>query len=156
MKENTKIRLHYAWIVLIVCFLMAGCSLGFCSSPVGLYLKPISEDLDISRTAYSVRNTIRFVSTALINIYFGRLITKFGARKLAAAGLLSLAAGCAVSAMAHGIFLLYLGSALMGIGFSWTATTMVGYVVEKWFTSKKGTIMGIILASNGLIGALSI
>ena len=158
MAKNIKARprLHYAWVIFIVCFLMAGCSLGFCSSPTGLYLKPISDDLAISRTAYSVRNTIRFITTALINIYFGKLITKFGARKLAVAGLLSLAAGCAVSAMATGIFTLYFGSALMGVGFSWTCTTMVGYVVEKWFTSKKGTIMGIILASNGLIGALSI
>lgn len=156
MESKTKPRFHYAWVIFIVCFLMAGCSLGFCSSPTGLYLKPISDDLDISRTAYSVRNTVRFVTTALINIYFGKLITKFGARKLSVAGLLSLAAGCVVSAAAKGILTLYLGSALMGVGFSWTATTMVGYVVEKWFTSKKGTIMGIILASNGLIGAASI
>lgn len=156
MDQKTKPRFHYAWVIFVVCFLMAGCSLGFCSSPTGLYLKPISDDLDISRTAYSVRNTVRFVTTALINIYFGKLIARFGARKLSVAGLLSLAAGCSVSAMAKGVFTLYFGSALMGIGFSWTCTTMVGYVVEKWFTSKKGTVMGIILASNGLIGAVAI
>lgn len=153
---EAKKKLHYAWIIFVVCFLMAGCALGFCSTPTGLYLKPISDTLNISRAAYSVRNSIRFVTTALINIFFGKLILKFGARKLATAGLLSLSAACIVSATAQNIWMLYLGGALFGIGFSWTTTTMVGYVVDKWFTSKKGTIMGIILASNGLSGAIAI
>ena len=135
---------------------MAGCALGFCSSPTGLYLKPISDDLDISRAAYSVRNSIRFITTAVINLFFGKLILKFGARKLAVAGYLALIASCAVNALAHDLLMLYLGGALLGVGLSWASTTMVGYVVEKWFSSKKGTIMGIILASNGLIGAIAI
>ncbi|MBP3633392.1 MAG: MFS transporter [Oscillospiraceae bacterium] len=151
-----KKRLHYAWVIFVVCFLMAGCSLGFISTPVGLYLKPISDSLQISRAAYAVRNSMRFITTALVNIFFGKLITKFGARKLGTAGLLALAASCLVSAQAKGLFMLYLGGVLQGIGFSWTCTTMVGYVVEKWFSSKKGTIMGLILASNGLLGAISV
>ncbi|MBR2864686.1 MAG: MFS transporter, partial [Elusimicrobiaceae bacterium] len=50
---------------------------------------------------------------------------------------------------------LYVGAVLLGIGFAWTTTTIVGNIVEKWFTNGKGTIMGIILAANGLGGALS-
>ena len=137
MAKKQKARFHYAWVIFAVCFLMAGCSLGFCSSPTGLYLKPISDDLDISRTAYSVRNTIRFLTTAFVNIFFGKLIGKFGARKLGTAGLLSLAAACIVSAMAKNILMLYLGGALFGIGFSWTATTMVGYTVENGSPARK-------------------
>ena len=153
MENKQKTRLHYAWVIFVVCFLMAGCSLGFCSSPSGMYLRSVSEDLGISRAAYSVSNSLRFISTALINIFFGKLVAKFGARKLAVTGLLALSLSCIVNSMVRGPFLLYVGGTLLGIGFSWTATTMVGYVVEKWFTSKKGTIMGIILASNGLFGA---
>ena len=156
MGNKTKPRLHYAWVIFVVCFLMAGCALGFCSTPKGMYLKSVSDSLGISRAAYSVCNSIRFVATALINMFFGKLIVKFGARKLGVAGLLTLTASCVVNALADNLFMLYLGGALLGIGFSWTSTTMVGYVVEKWFTSKKGTVMGIILASNGLTGAISV
>lgn len=156
MEHKTKPRFHYAWVIFVVCFLMAGCALGFCSTPKGMYLKAVSESLQISRAAYSVCNSMRFISTALINIFFGKLIAKFGARKLGVAGLLTLTASCVVNALTTNLFMLYLGGALLGVGFSWTSTTMVGYIVEKWFTSKKGTIMGIILASNGLTGAISV
>jgi len=156
MKENTKPRIHYAWVIFAVCFLMAGCALGFCSSPVGLYLKPVSDTLKISRAAYSVRNSIRFITTAFVNLFFGKLIVKYGARKLAVAGYVMLIVSCVVNALARNLFMLYLGGAFLGIGLSWGTTTMVGYVVEKWFSSKKGTVMGIILASNGLLGAFAI
>ena len=44
----------------------------------------------------------------------------------------------------------YVGGALLGIGFSWTTTTMVGSVVNRWCSEKKGTIMGAVLAANGV------
>lgn len=158
MAKNIKAKpkLHYAWVIFLICFLMAGCALGFCSTPKGMYLKSVSDDLNISRAAYSVCNSIRFIVTAFINLFFGKLIAKFGARKLAVAGFTALTASCIVNALAKDLIFLYLGGALLGIGLSWSTTTMVGYIVERWFTSKKGTIMGIILASNGLIGAISV
>ena len=53
------------------------------------------------------------------------------------------------------VIMLYLGGIFLGIGFSWTTTTMVGYVVNVWCSKNKGTIMGLVLASNGLGGALA-
>ena len=53
------------------------------------------------------------------------------------------------------MFTLYLAGALLGVGFAWTTTTMVGYVVNIWSRKNKGTIMGAILASNGLGGAIA-
>ncbi|MBR5738972.1 MAG: MFS transporter, partial [Lachnospiraceae bacterium] len=40
--------------------------------------------------------------------------------------------------------------AFFGTGLAWTTTTIVGYITENWFTNSKGTMMGIILAANGL------
>ena len=45
---------------------------------------------------------------------------------------------------------------LLGIGLAWTTTALVGCVVGNWFTNSKGTVMGFILAANGLGGALSV
>ncbi len=38
----------------------------------------------------------------------------------------------------------------MGLGLSWTTTTIVGFIVNQWCKENKGTIMGAILASNGI------
>ena len=64
-----------------------------------------------------------------------------------------LVGSCVVNSLSSHVVGFYVGEILMGIGLAWTTTTMVGYVVGKWFTSKKGTIMGFVLAANGIGGA---
>ena len=65
-------------------------SLGFCSSGKTYYLTAITDALSIPRGAYSLTDTFRFVSTTVVNIFFGSLIAKFGSKKLILAGFASL------------------------------------------------------------------
>lgn len=150
-----KKSLHYGWIIFAVCFLMVFTTLGFCSSVKGLYLAAITEDLGISRSLFSISDSCRHLANATINLFFGRLVLKFGARKLAGMGFVSLVLSSLCNAFSDGIAMFYLGGALLGLGLAWTTTALVGYVVERWFTSRKGSVMGIILAANGLGGAVA-
>ena len=68
--------------------------LGFCSSGRGLYIAAVTEALGISRSAFSVNDSLRFITTAIVNLFFGSLILRFGARKLIAAGFISLTIAC--------------------------------------------------------------
>lgn len=149
-------KLHYAWVVFVVCFLMVFISLGFNSSPKSLFLSAVTEDLGLSRSSFSVSDSCRYIATAFVNLFFGTLIAKFGPRKLAAAGFICLILFNLLSSLAQGVFLFYVGGILLGLGVAWTTTALVGCVVENWFTSQKGTIMGFILAANGLGGAVSV
>jgi len=148
-------RLFYGWIVAGACFLMIFITLGFCSSTKGLYLAAITEDLGIQRSLFSFNDSCRYVMTAVVNLFFGRLILRLGSRKMILFGFLSLILACLVYSVSSSIYLFYLGGCLLGLGFAWTGTTLVGYLVERWFTKSKGTIMGVILAANGLGGAVA-
>ena len=44
----------------------------------------------------------------------------------------------------------------MGLGVAWTTTSMVGAVINKWFKKNKGTVLGAVLASNGVGAAVAI
>lgn len=148
-------RLFYGWVVAGACFLMIFITLGFCSSTKGLYLAAITGDLGIQRSLFSLNDSCRFVTTAIVNLFFGRLILKFDPRKMILFGFLSLILACLLYSISSSIYLFYLGGCLLGLGFAWTGTTLVGYLVERWFTKSKGTIMGVILAANGLGGAVA-
>ena len=150
---NTRSR--YRWVIIGAMFLMVFICLGFCSSNKGLYLSAITEALDIKRSLFSVNDSCRYIATAVVNLFFGALIAKFGARKLIAAGFACLTVSALLYAKATNIWMFYLGGCFLGIGLSWTTTTMVGYVVNCWCKEKKGTIMGFVLAANGLGGALA-
>ncbi len=153
---KTNHRLDYKWVIIALCFLMVSVCLGFCSSPKSLYLSAITEALGIKRSAFSIGDSCRFVTTAAVNLFFGKLVHKFGTKKLIAAGFAALISSCVLYALSTHILLFYVAGCLLGLGLSWTTTTMVGAIVGKWCKESKGTIMGAILASNGLGGALAV
>lgn len=129
--------------------------LGFCSSAKSIYIAPICEAIGISRSAFSINDSCRYVTTAIVNIFFGALMAKFGAKKLILAGFASLITSMLIYSQSTNVFGFYIGGIFLGLGLSWTTTTMVGAVVNKWCKKNKGTIMGAILASNGVGAALA-
>lgn len=141
------------WIIVVLSALMVCLVLGLCNSPKSLYVQPVTEALGISRSMYSITDSCRFAATAIVNLFFGTLVVRFGPRKLIAAGFV-----CAVSALllfsvAESVWIFYVGGVLLGLAIAWTTTTMVGYVVNIWCKERKGTIMGAVLACSG-IGAV--
>ena len=130
--------------------------LGFCSSSKSIYISPICEALGISRSAFSLNDSCRYIATSVVNIFFGVLIAKFGAKKLILAGFICLIASMLIYSQSTSVFGFYIGGIFLGIGLSWTTTTMVGAVVNKWCAKNKGTIMGVVLASNGIGAAIAI
>lgn len=143
------------WLCVAAMFLMIFVCLGFCSSNKSIYLAAITEALGIKRSLFSINDSCRFVATAVGNLFFGVLIRRFGARRMISAGFVALILATAVYATAETVYLFYLGGFLLGLGFCWTTTTMVGSVVHRLFPDKAGKIMGAILAANGVGAALS-
>ena len=155
MKKIGERKLDYSWVMIALCFIMVFIVLGFCSSAKSIYISPICDALGISRSAYSLNETFRYITTSVVNVFFGSLIMRFGTKKLIISGFLSLIVCMFIYSFATNVFMFYLGAVFMGIGFSFTTTTMVGAVVNKWCTENRGTITGFILAANGVGAALA-
>jgi len=154
--SNKKQRgIPYTWVIIAICFLMIFANYGFCSSNRGLYLTAITEALGMKRSIFSISDTCRHASTAFISIFFGRLIKRFGAKKLIGAGYLCLIGFAVCYALGNSIWIFCLGSSMLGIGIAWTTTTMVGSILNKWCTKNKGVIMGVVLSANGVGGAIA-
>ena len=154
MEQNT--RMHYRWVMIMISFLMVMISLGFGNSTKGLFPDEIAEALGVDRYLVSIGESCRYIATAVTNLFFSLLVTKLGPKRLVCLGFLSLIGAMLLYSVAEHLLLIYLAGTLLGIGFSWTTTTMVGYVVGIWCSENKGTVMGFILASSGLGGAIGI
>jgi len=154
MKTTAKI-LDYKWIIVFISGLMVFTVLGFCSSANGIYIAPITSALDISRGSYAVTTSVRYVTTSVINIFFGTLIYRFGAKKLIMSGFILLIISSIIYSVATTVPIFCVGSFFLGAGLSFTTTTMVGSVINKWCAQNKGTIMGVVLATNGLGATLA-
>ncbi len=146
----------YKYIIAGICFIMVFVGLGFCSSAKTIYFAPITEALGFFRSSFSINDSCRYITTAILNIFFGALVERFGTKKLIIAGMISLIISSLLYSAATTLFVFYLGGVFLGIGVAWTTTSMVGVVINKWFAENKGTVMGFVLASNGLGAAMAI
>lgn len=146
---------HYKWVILCICFLMTFVTLGFCSSNKGLYLSAITQALGIKRSLFSISDSCRFISSAVINLFFGVLVQKHGVRKMTAFGFLCVIASILLYAFSAHILLFYLGGTLLGIGLSFTTNTMTSCIVRRWFHRDIGRYTGIVMAANGIGGAVA-
>ena len=72
----------YKWIVVGVCFLVIMITLGFCNSTKSLYLDVVTKALGIERSLFSLNETFRFLTTSVVNFFYGATVAKFGAKRL--------------------------------------------------------------------------
>lgn len=149
---NAKKR-HQKWINVTLLVLLMFICLGFCSSPKGLYLNAVTSALHLKRSIFSLATSCRYIVTALINLFFGTLIIRFGAKKLILAGIAALCISMILNSVASSMPLFLLAEAFAGIGFSWSGTTIVGCVVNRWFDTNRGKVSGAVLCANGFGGA---
>ena len=154
MKTRTKRPLS-VWGAVILSSLMIFISLGFCSSAISIYTVPVTEALGISRSAYATTSSVRFITTALTNVFFGTLVYRFGTKKLMLLGFGSLITSSVVCSFANGLPALLVGSVFLGIGISFTSTTMVGTIINRHCKKNTGTYLGIALAMNGIGAAIA-
>lgn len=153
-KESMTLKIDYKWVMVVICALTVFLAVGVFSSTRTQFVVPITKALSITRGTYSITDSIRFICTAIINLFFGVLVGKFGAKKLLLAGLFSLIISALCFSFAPNVLVLYLAGAFFGTGYSWTSTTMIGYVINRWFDENKGTVMGAVLAISGLSTAI--
>lgn len=148
-------RIDYKWAVVAACFMMVFVCLGFCSSNKSLYLGAITEALGIKRSLFSLNDSFRYIASAIINLYFGKLVQRFGTRKLILFGFVALIASMLVYTCATTIFVFYIGGCLLGVGLAFTTTAMISVVIKRWCPTNTGTVLGVVMAANGLGGALA-
>jgi len=155
MMQKLKKTFSYQWVMVACCFLMIFVALGFGSTPRKLFMVAVPKALELEYGPYSLSETFRYISTAIVNLFFGTLVFKFGPRKLIGSGFVLLSGAMLLLSVAEGLAAIYLGGVLMGVGFTLTSTTMASYVVNLWCKKNKGTMTGLVLCANGLGGAVA-
>ncbi|MGD9744032.1 MAG: MFS transporter [Hyphomicrobium sp.] len=115
---------------------------------VGLMMPVWEADLGWSRSFISGGIAIALIMMALLAPFAGRLVDRQGSRNVLVAGLLILAAGCALLAVTNSAWVFVIAlCGLSGIGFGLVATHVVSTAVEQQMDRNQG--LGIGIATSG-------
>lgn len=82
--ETQKPKIHYAWWILVVCFLMNLTTHALNFQTGGLFTKPIAEDLGIGRSIFALQNVASTLGAVISAPIWGKLYKKYDMRKLLA------------------------------------------------------------------------
>ncbi|WP_039075987.1 MFS transporter [Bacillus sp. MSP13] len=142
-------RLHYAWIIVSVTFLILlavqGVRLSF-----GAFVEPWERQFSMDRGTISLISTISFIVYGISQPVIGRLVDKWGARAVLSWSALltgiSIFLTCFISSPWQ-LFLLYGLGVSLGVGGASNVAASV--LVVNWFSKKRGLAFGIMEAGFG-------
>ena len=112
------------------------------------FVEPIDDKYDWGRAAIQVAFTIFILSETWLVPFEGWFVDRFGPRPVALVGGALVAAAWSLNSIASSLPLLYLGSALAGIGAGCVYGTCIGQAL-KWFPDRRGLATGLTVAGYG-------
>jgi predicted MFS family arabinose efflux permease len=140
-------RVHPIWTLVLCAGAMLAINMGI-RQTFGLYLKPVSQDLDLDRQVFSLAMAIFNLVWGLAGPFAGAISDRFGVVKVALAGTAFYVAGLILMATASGGSMLLLGGALIGLGIAGTGFTAVfGVIARAAPPDKRASALG--LATTG-------
>ncbi len=113
-----------------------------------LFVEPIDDKYDWGRAAIQVAFTIFILSETWLVPFEGWFVDRFGPRPVALVGGALVAVAWSLNSVASSLPLLYLGSALAGIGAGCVYGTCIGQAL-KWFPDRRGLATGLTVAGYG-------
>jgi MFS family permease len=143
----TRRNIHYGWVMVAVTFLTALITAGTVGAP-GVFIVPLQQEFGWSTAEISSALSIRFILFGLMAPFAAALMNRYGLRNVTLSALLIV--GCALMSsllMTQVWQLMLLWGVVIGIGTGMTALVLGATVATRWFTARRGLVLGILTAS---------
>jgi MFS family permease len=116
---------------------------------VGPFLKPIVADLGIDRAAFSLVVSLSLFLYGAFMPLLGRLVDRVGARPVALAGSVLLAASIGATGLVQSLWQLYLVyGVLASLGLAATGHVAGSAVLSRWFVRRRATVLSVLGAAS--------
>ena len=138
------IRIHRAWLVAGVTFLVLISSAAFRSS-FGVMIVPFEDEFGWGRAATSLAVSVNLVFYGVTAPFATALMERFGIRNIVAGamGLIALGTGLTVF-MNQSWQLVLLWGVFVGLGAGSTALVLAALIANRWFAHRRGLVLGIL------------
>ena len=146
-------KLYYGWYIAGAALVAQFVSVGAQMSVSGVMLVPMTEDLDWSRSEFTLGQVgSRFVA-AFLGFFIGVYIDRYGGRALMIIGVTVMGVGLFLTSSVTELWQwLLLRSLLFTAGAALIGNLVVNVTLSKWFVEKRGRVIGISAMGVSLAG----
>jgi MFS family permease len=140
-------NIHYGWAMVGVTFFTALISAGTVGAP-GVFIVPLQHEFGWTTAEISSALSIRFILFGLMAPFAAALLNRYGLRNVTlSAQLIVVSALVASLAMTKVWQLVLLWGVVIGIGTGMTALVLGATIATRWFSARRGLVVGILTAS---------
>jgi sugar phosphate permease len=140
--------IHYSWVVAAVTFLTMFTMAAALGLP-GVILQPLSHEFGWSNEQISSALALRFALYGLMGPFAAVLMERWGLRAVMGTGLALVGAGMALATLATQLWQMFiLWGLMLGLGTGMTALVLGAVVANRWFTARRGLVIGMLTASS--------
>ena len=141
-------RVHPAWIVATCTFLVLLVAAGIRSVP-GVLIVPLEAEFGWSRATIGFAVAVNIALYGLIGPFAAAVIERFGLRRTVGTALAVIALGVALTPFMRASWhLVALWGILVGGGSGVTALVLATTVASRWFSARRGLVVGVLTAST--------
>jgi len=149
-----RLGIHYGWVVVAVTFVVALTTAGAIGLPGALIL-PLSKEFGWDVSQISGALALRIVLFGLMAPFSAALIERYGVKRIIGAAIALIIGGLLLALTMSRPWQLFLyWGIIVGFGTGMTALVMGAIVSARWFTQKRGLVVGVLTAS-GATGQLA-
>lgn len=153
-KPASAFRIHYAFVIVFCCCLMMGINVGLSFSCAGIFYKPLTGDLGLSVGSFGLYMTCMYIASALMLPFAGRLLQKYSARLLFTLASILNGVSLAAMGMMSELWQFYVVGVFLGISIAFLLYMSYPTLINRWFHTRMGLMIGICCAASGLGGII--
>jgi OFA family oxalate/formate antiporter-like MFS transporter len=149
MAAANRKPLYFGYWIVGAAFVAQFVSVGAQNYVVGVFLEPMTVDLDWSRAQFTAARSIGQVAMAFVGFFIGAHIDRNGGRRvMLVGGVILCAALFAISYVHHLWQWLVLNGLVLTVGAAMIGNLVVNVTLAKWFVDRRGRMVGF--ASMGV------
>jgi len=141
-------RLHYAWIMAALTFVVLIGASGFRSAP-GVLMVPLQDAFGWDRATISLAVSVNMLLFGFMGPFAAAMMERFGLRRVLIGALLTVATGALLTLfMTQSWHLVVLWGVVVGLGTGSMATVLAATVANRWFVRRRGLVVGVLTAAS--------
>lgn len=146
--------MHYAYVILICCCLMMGVNVGLSFSCAGIYYTPVSQSLGVPVGEFGIYMSIMYVTSSLMLPLAGKMLERYSARMLFAVSSAVMGLDFLAMSLFREVWEFYIAGGVMGVTLAFLLYLSFPTMVNRWFHTRVGMMIGICSAASGIGGML--
>lgn len=149
MENNKK---HY--IVVAIAALLMGGSVGLNINSAGIYLRPVSEALNIPMGTFSLHSTLITVGIAVAGFLVPKALEKVNLRLLILLATIGTAGTTFLMSLSTQAWQFNILGFLRGATSAFYGIILLQLLINNWFHEKNGLMTSIVFSFSGIVGAV--